>query len=102
MHNTDELKEMLCMELDKIADRGELTPQTLDMVEKLSHSVKSLMKIQEMEEGYSEEGYGERGYGERGSYGSYGSYARGRGRNARRDSMGRYSSEGRNSYEYGR
>ena len=47
-------------------------------------------------EGYSEDG----AYmGEGRIYGT--SYARGRGRNARRDSMGRYSSEDGMSYNYG-
>lgn len=77
MHKMEELKEMLCEELDKITKKGELSAGSLDAVDKLTHSIKSIATIMAMEE--AEGGY---------------SGARGRGRNARRDSMGRYSSEG--------
>lgn len=78
MHKMEELKEMLCEELDKITKKGELSAGSLDVVDKLTHSIKSIDTIMAMEDaGYSNES----GY----------SYARGRGRNARRDSMGRYS-----------
>lgn len=90
MAKMEELKEMLCEELDKITKKGELSAGSLDVVDKLTHSIKSIDTIMAMEDaGYS----GENSY-ERGN-----SYARGRGRNARRDSMGRYSSE--NSYARG-
>lgn len=104
-----ELKEMLCKELKEYGTKGKLDVGGLDIVDKLSHSIKNIDKIIEKyeEEGYSEEG-GSYAYNRGGSYrggsydgrrgGSYeggrgGSYARGRGRNARRDSMGRYSRE---------
>lgn len=99
MHKLYELKEMLCDELEEYGSKGELTAGTLDVVDKLSHTIKNLDKIIEK---YEEEEYSSRGGSYEGgnmgggSYrGSYrgGSYARGRGRNARRDSMGRYSSE---------
>lgn len=78
-----QLREMLCSELDEITRKGELTAGSLETVDKLTHSIKSIDTIIAMEEGgYSEDGY------ENAS-----SYARGRGRNARRDSMGRYSSD---------
>lgn len=107
-----ELKEMLCKELEKYGKEDKLTAGSLEVVDKLSHSIKNLDKIIE---NYEDEGYSNRGGSYRGgsyegnmgggSYerggrsnmgGSYrgGSYARGRGSNARRDSMGRYSSEG--------
>lgn len=97
-----ELKEMLCKELEKYGKEDKLTAGSLEVVDKLSHSIKNLDKIIENYEG---EGYSNRdggsyergGRSNRGSYeGSYrgGSYARGRGSNARRDSMGRYSREG--------
>ena len=61
-----ELKEMLCDELEQIAQKGELTTGTLDVVDKLTHSVKSIVTIMAMEE---------EGYSGRGSYRSYaGSY----------------------------
>lgn len=116
MHDIYQLKEMLMDELKEFGKKGELTAGSLETVDKLSHAVKNLCKIieaYEEEEEYSmageggsyrysyEEGRGG-GQGGGGNYsregrgGSYrgGSYARGRGRNARRDSMGRYSSEG--------
>lgn len=92
MNEIYELKEMLCKELEDYGKKGEMTAGSLDVVDKLAHTIKNLDKIIES---YEEE------YSNRGSYnmGSYrrsyrdGSYARGRGRNARRDSMGRYSSD---------
>jgi hypothetical protein len=79
-----ELREMLCEELDKITKKGELSAGSLDVVDKLTHSIKSIDTIIAMEEaGYSSDDYSMRGN----------SYARGRGSNARRDSMGRYSSD---------
>ena len=87
MRYAEKLENMLCDELDKIAEQGELTAGSLDTVQKLTHSVKSLKTIEAMDD-YSEDGYS------RGN--SY----------ARRDSMGRYSrddSYGRynNSYRRG-
>ena len=74
---------------------------SLEIVDKLAHAIKNLDKIIET---YEEEEYSGRGsyrdpYEGRGSYedgrsSERRSYARGRGRNARRDRMGRYSSEG--------
>lgn len=86
MHKMEELKEMLCEELDKITKKGELSAGSLDAVDKLTHSIKSIATIMAMEEAQDDGGY---------------SGARGRGSNARRDSMGRYSREGR-SYAGGR
>lgn len=82
MHKMEELRDMLCKELDKITQKGELSTGSLDVIDKLTHSIKSIDTIMAMEDaGYSNES----GY----------SYARGRGSNARRDSMGRYSNRGR-------
>jgi hypothetical protein len=84
MAKMEELREMLCEELDKITKKGELSAGSLDVVDKLTHSIKSIDTIIAMEDaGYSSDDYTMRGN----------SYARGRGSNARRDSMGRYSSE---------
>ena len=92
-----ELKEMLMEELKKYGKKGEMSSGSLDVVDKLSHAIKNLCRIIEDAEGeYSEAG----GPGYRGGgYPYYGmSYARGRGRNAKRDSMGHYSREGRDGY----
>jgi hypothetical protein len=84
MAKMEELREMLCEELDKITKKGELSAGSLDVVDKLTHSIKSIDTIIAMEEaGYSSDDYSMRGN----------SYARGRGSNAKRDSMGRYSSD---------
>lgn len=96
-YKMEELREMLCEELDNMAG-NEITTGSLEIIDKLTHSIKSIDTIMAMEEaGYGDD-YSRRG-SYRGSYGSYddgsyerrGSYARGRGRNARRDSRGRYS-----------
>lgn len=92
MHK-EQLYDMLCDELDQIAEKGELTAGSLDTIDKLTHSIKSLGTIMAME-GYSNEGSYEGSYegrsnargGNRGRS-NRGSYAR------RRDSRGRYSRE---------
>ena len=77
---------------------GKLSAGDLETLHKLTDTVKNIDKIEMLEDegGYSEGGdwMGEgRIYGQ--TYRDDGvSYARGRGRNARRDSMGRYSCEG--------
>lgn len=88
-----ELKEKLCDEL-KSYGKKDMSAGTLDVVDKLSHTIKNLDKIIEKyeEEDYSGR-YPSRTYNNDYVMASDGrSYAGGRGRNARRDSMGRYSS----------
>lgn len=101
MHEIYELKEMLCKELEEYGRKGEISTGTLEVVDKLAHTVKNLGKIIEMgEEGYSGNyayergGSYERGGNRGGSYAYARGGGRGRGQNARRDSMGRYSREG--------
>lgn len=103
------LRDKLVEELEKVSEKDTMTRDSLDIIDKLTHSIKSLDIIIAMdEEGeYSEEGeeYSRRDGRGRSSYNSYyregggSSYARGRGRNARRDSRGRYAREGGSSYE---
>lgn len=94
MEKMEELRDMLCEELEHIAEK-EITTGTLDVIDKLTHSIKSIDTIMAMEEsGYSNNSYrsyDDGSYEGYGDYGRRGSYARGRGRNARRDSRGRYS-----------
>ena len=107
MHYMHDLKDLLCAELEDYAEKGKksgkMSMGDLESIHKLTDTVKNILKIDMLEEegGYSEDGtymgegriYGtsyESGYSERGGS----SYARGRGRYARRDSMGRYSSRG--------
>lgn len=72
-----ELKEKLCKELDVLGKQN-LTPGNLDMIDKLTHSIKSIATIEAMEESGYSNAYNNA------SYNSYeGSYARDRrGRNS--------------------
>lgn len=90
MKHLEELREVLCRELDEIAERGELSAGTLETVDKLTHTLKNLDKIM-MGGSYSNAGdwyamgnYGRDGY--RDEYRGGNSY-----RGRKRDSMGRYS-----------
>ena len=119
MHDLYKLKDNLVKELEELG-KQDLSKSTLDTVDKLAHAAKNVAKVIECceEEEYSMAmggGYSRRGgYSMRDSYadgdyraadgirnyvrpdGSYAdsSYARGRGAGAKRDAMGRYSSEG--------
>ena len=107
MKHLEELKETIKRELEKFAKQGDVSVNTLEKIHKLSDTYKNLCKIEMLEE-ESEGGYSEARGGRGGSYMHGSSYdddmmyseRRGRGRNAKRDSMGRYSSEG-GSYEGG-
>ncbi len=109
MHKIYELKDKLCEELEEYGGK-KLDAGSLEVIDKLAHTIKNLDKIIEKyeDEDYSsayndgmsyEGGSYERGGqgGNRGGnrYSSRYAMARGRGRNARRDSMGRYSSDSR-------
>lgn len=102
MHELYELKEKLCKELKDYGSK-ELSAGSLSTIDSLAHTVKNLDKIieayEEEEEGYSMRGrsYDDgmtNGGRDRMSRNYRGSYARGRGSNARRDSMGRYARDG--------
>lgn len=105
MKHLEKLKEALCEELDKFGKSGDITANSLEKIHKLTDTIKNIDKIMMLEE---EEGYSEAIGGRGGSYMHGSSYdddmmyseRRGRGRNAKRDSMGRYSSEG-GSYDGG-
>lgn len=80
MKTYHDLKDMLCEELDEITRKGELTAGSLDTVDKLTHSIKSLETIIAMNEAQD---------GESGYYPHMGrSYQR-------RDMRGRYSRDNR-------
>ena len=90
MEYIEKIKKMLCKELDEYAMKGRISGSDLDMIWKLTDTVKNLDKIEMLEDGDSYDGYSEmREY----PYMGGSSYARGRGRYAKRDSMGRYSSD---------
>ena len=96
MHELYDLKEMLCKELKEYGEKGEMTAGTLDVVDKLAHTVKNLDKIIEAYEDEGNSGYYPYAYDDsmnRGGRSYNGSY-RGRSYARRRDSMGRYSRDG--------
>lgn len=90
MHKMEELKQMLMDELNKVTKKGELSAGSLDVVDKLTHSIKSIDTIIAMDEAGYSNGYSGRNNTDM-SYDRGNSYARGIGSNAKRDSMGRYS-----------
>ncbi len=79
------IKEMLCDALDEYAKKGELNAGALSTIDTLAHALKSVETIIAMRE-YDGEGA---------SYEGGMSGARGRTGYVRRDSMGRYSRDGR-------
>jgi hypothetical protein len=92
MEYMHKIKKMLCKELEEYGDKKSLSSADVEMIHKLTDTVKNLDKIEMLE--------GDDGYSETYPYYMGGSsYARGRGRNARRDSMGRYSSDMGSSYD---
>ena len=117
MHKLIELREMLMDELEQITDRGQITEGSLGIVDKLTHSIKSIDTIIAMEsesresrDGYSgrryrdggsresRDGYSGRRYRDGGSRESRDGYSAGYddgGRSGRRrDSMGRFADGG--------
>ena len=92
MEYMHKIKKMLCKELEEYGDKKSLSSADVEMIHKLTDTVKNLDKIEMLE--------GDDGYSEAYPYYMGGSsYARGRGRYARRDSMGRYSSDMGSSYD---
>lgn len=97
MHTYYDAKDMLKKELDEIVRKGELSAGSLDTIDKILSSIVHACKIIMYEE-YAEDGYsyadGDRDMSEYSYARGMGSNGRGRGSQANRDSMGRYSSEG--------
>ena len=104
MHYMHDLKDLLCAELEDYAEKGKksgkMSMGDLESIYKLTDTVKNILKIDMLEDesGYSEDSaYMGEGRISGTSYddgmrrGAGYSYARVRGRYAKRDSMGRYS-----------
>lgn len=87
MEYMHELKEKLCEELDEIARKPEMGAGDLEIIHKLTDTIKNLDKIGMLEDGYSQAGDWEI---EGRAYNRGNSYA-----HRKRDSMGRYSRDGR-------
>ena len=87
-----ELKEKLCEELEEIARKPEMSAGDLEAAHKLTDTIKNIDKIEKLEE---DDGYSRAANWEADMRGTYarGSSYRGR----KRDSMGRYSRDGRYS-----
>ena len=79
MHELMELKKKLINELEEYSQNGKFSKEDVETIKYMASAVDHLCNILEDSGEYSN----------RGSYGY--AYTRGRGRNAQRDSMGRYS-----------
>lgn len=91
-----ELKEKLCRELEEVARKPEMGAGDLELIHKLTDTIKNIDKIDALEDdGYSRDGDWE--MESRGRYNRGSSYAR-----RKRDSMGRYSREWRDGRMDGR
>jgi hypothetical protein len=93
----DDIKSMLCKELEEIGRKGELTTSNLDVMYRSVDILKDLETIKSMQEaGYSNTysgDYSERYMRPMYAYDGQSYDNRGRGTYAERDSMGRYSSD---------
>ena len=79
-------KEMLERALEDVANKGEITSANLDIIDKLTHSIKSIDTIEAMERS----SYADHSFDSRPSRNMHYDYEYGR----KRDSMGRYSRDG--------
>lgn len=105
MRAMEELKRLLCQELEEIAEKGEINAGSLEIVHKMTDTIKNLDKIMLLEEGgYSQRRYSrDDGWEAKGIFGrSYddggNSYARRgmhyvRGHYSREDGRGRLTAE---------
>lgn len=92
MHKLENLRDTLCEELERLAKKEEINMSDLDMIDKLSHSIKNLDKIlHESSYGYSYNSYARRGR----DGDNDGRYNEGRSRDgySNRDSYANYSRE---------
>ena len=104
MHKLHDLRDMLMRELDECTKKGEISPNSLDVIDKLTHSVKSIDTILAMEE-YDDGEYKARRRDSRGRYmDGYndGGYNRGYNRDQYGEDYNRGYNRGYNRDEYGR
>lgn len=107
MHKLYDLREMLMDELEQITKRGQINEASLDVVQKLTHSIKSIDTILAMGQSSSEsresresrDGYSGRRYRD-GSRESRESSWDGGSSGRRRDSMGRFRDGGSSNDGY--
>ena len=87
MHKTlEKLRDMLCEELEEYAEKSELSAGSLEVIHKITDTIKNIDKIHKLEK---DDGYSERYMPFDLYYDDGSSYAR------RRDSRGRYMRDGR-------
>lgn len=91
MRAYEDLNEMLCKEVEEIANKGELSAGDLETVHKLTDTIKNILKIGMLEEG---------GSSSDGRWNAEGSYGNG-GYSGRHYVRGHYSRDGGNSYRGG-
>lgn len=89
MHKLYDLKEKLMQELEDYSENGKFSKDDVESIKYIASAIDHICNIAEDSDEYSNMYYGEDG--ESYARGGNRSYARGRGRNARRDAMGRYS-----------
>lgn len=94
MEYMHELKEKLCEELDEIARKPEMGAGDLEIIHKLTDTIKNLDKIEMLEDG----GYSQAGYRDGGSSYNRGSSYANRGKHYVR---GHYSREGYSNEGWG-
>lgn len=90
-HTMNKLRDMLCAELDEMVSRGKISGgQDLEMIHKLTDTIKNVDKINCLEEGG--------GYSNDGEWNAMGTYSRNNsyddGMYSRRNSYGMYSRRG--------
>lgn len=100
-----ELCEMTSREINEAIEKvrksgGKVSPGDVDFLDKLTHMMKSIKTTMAMIDAEDEYGVSYDDGMDMSRAMKNTSYARGRGRNAKRDSMGRYASRGR-SYDSG-
>jgi len=93
MHKLYELKDKLMDELEAYSQNGKFSKEDVEAIKYISSAIDHICNICEDADGEYSGGMMGGSYA-RGGRNYRGSYARGRGGNVKRDSMGRYSSEG--------
>lgn len=93
-HELKKIKDEYIHEIVRYYDEKGIDKDSIMVLDTLIHTAKNLCKLIEICEEEEEGSYSMRGM----SYNYNNSYARGRGLNANRDSLGRYSSAGNQSH----
>lgn len=90
MHKVYKLRDMLCNELEEFGSKEKIDAQSLEMIDKLAHSIKNIDKVLCEYEMRQEQEYSNYNPNSMRGGNSYNSYARGGGRS---NSYGGYSGD---------